>query len=324
MNVLKKCILSSFILVFFFTIIPAVHAAEGQMYLVDVDTIELRDAPKSNANVIGNLIEGDKLTTFEEHDGWVKTFFRGEAAWVLEKNLQAIYLNGEGELTSEKSSQSYKAITFEGGLINLPSETTKIDSPILKSASMEITRKQENNLSGYHFIVDAGHGGKDGGAMAKKMKEKDLTLSTAKLLAEELKEEGAAVTLSRKDDTYISLDNRTIISNTSDADAFISIHYNANKNPKAAGISTFYHSSKHSKLANKIQNALVITTSMNDRGTKQANYKVLRSNRKPAVLLELGFITNPDELDKIKSIIYQKDAAEGVVEGIKKYFLEND
>lgn len=317
--------LSSFILLFFFTIIPAVHAAEGQMYRVNVNTIELKEAPKDDASVIGQLIEGDKLTTFENNDGWVKTFYRGEAGWVHEKNLQAIHLNAEGKpIPEEKSPQSYKAITPKGGLINLPAERTKLVSPNLKSASMEITRGEENKLSGYHFIIDAGHGGKDGGALAKKMKEKDLTLSTAKLLAEELKEEGADVTLSRTDDTYISLDDRAHISNSSDADAFISIHYNANKNSKAAGISTFYHSSKHSKLANRIQSALVLATSMNDRGTKQANYKVLRSNRKPALLLELGFITNPDELEKIKSMTYQQNAAKGIVEGIKRHFLKND
>ena len=127
--------------------------------------------------------------------------------------------------------------------IKLSSEPAKIEPgkiiavPEVKPLSLA----QQLGLGVKKIVLDPGHGGKDPGAMAFGLKEKDIVLDVAKRLSPILKKElGCEVVLTRKDDTFISLEERTALANTNNADLFISLHINAHTSAKVRGMETYY------------------------------------------------------------------------------------
>ncbi|MGY0694281.1 N-acetylmuramoyl-L-alanine amidase [Virgibacillus sp. FSP13] len=174
------------------------------------------------------------------------------------------------------------------------------------------------------IVVDAGHGGNDVGAIgASGVFEKNLTYKTALTLQQELTALGANVILTRQKDQYISLASRTSLTNVTDADAFVSIHYNSVPQiPEATGIGTYYYQDYNQSLANNIQTELIKETNANDRGTAFGDYQVIRQNLKPAVLIELGFISNQNKEQLLLTDAYQKLLVNGIISGLTKYFYE--
>lgn len=326
MKVLKNWIVSISFLLFLFVFIPTVHADEGELFQVGTSELEIKHSPYKESETVGQLVSGDKVTVFREKSGWLQTFYRGEVAWVASQYLIPISeapMDQSVSVTEKKYPEKVQTVTEKGKTINLPIESNTVKPPKVLLGTTEITLNETNSLSGYQFVIDAGHGGKDSGATSHGVIEKDLTLSTAKKVANKLENEGAAVTLSRSDDTYISLEERVNISNENQTDAFISIHYNAYPDPGAEGISTHFSTGdQNRKLARDIQTSLISDTSLNDRGTKQSNYHVLRNNNQLAVLVELGFITNPTELETIKTSTYQDNIVQGITNGLQHYFGE--
>ncbi|WP_106497049.1 N-acetylmuramoyl-L-alanine amidase [Lentibacillus sp. Marseille-P4043] len=183
------------------------------------------------------------------------------------------------------------------------------------------TSKEINNKT---IVIDAGHGGNDVGAIgASGIFEKNLTYKTALTLQQGLTTLGANVVLTRQKDQYISLASRTSLTNVTDADAFVSIHYNSVPQiPEATGIGTYYYQDYNQSLANNIQTELIKGTNANDRSTDFGDYQVLRQNFKPAVLIELGFISNEKKEQLLLSDAYQKQLVNGIISGLTKYFYE--
>lgn len=182
-------------------------------------------------------------------------------------------------------------------------------------------------LAGKKIVIDAGHGDHDPGAIGPtKLREKDVTLDVSKKLKAELERQGATVILTRSDDTYLTLAERVAIANAADNDAFISIHANANVSTSARGTETYYNTAynfngpRSSILAGYIQDSLVDRINTYDRGTKTANFYVIKNNELPSALVEIAFISNPNEESMLKSDIVRGQAAVGIAEGIKKYF----
>lgn len=180
----------------------------------------------------------------------------------------------------------------------------------------------EGVLSGYTIVIDPGHGGKDPGAIGLNgIMEKDLILETSLAIAEKIEDFGGNVILTREDDRFVTLKDRILISNQNDVDAFISIHYNSYSEDYVGGINTYYYNDGR-RLANVIQKRLSEEVSLRNRGVRQDSYRVLRDNRHPAILIELGFITNTTELATIQSPTYHDQVAEGITKGLMEYFLE--
>src|SRR5699024_6268791 len=126
------------------------------------------------------------------------------------------------------------------------------------------------------IVIDAGHGGSDPGTSANGIVEKILVLDIAKRVEKLLKNAGYNVIMTRSDDEYVKLDDRTEIANKANADLFISIHGNAGG---GEGIETFWYSegpqSKESEaLASEIQKELIKKTGAKDRGVKDGNLHV--------------------------------------------------
>lgn len=170
--------------------------------------------------------------------------------------------------------------------------------------------------------IDAGHGGKDPGAVGPTgLQEKVVTLAVSLQVAQILKAAGLAVKLTRVDDSFVGLSQRADISNQFGADVFVSIHCNSVDNSKAGGTETFHHimSAPGKKLAAAIQKRLVSALGLADRGVKEENFAVLRLTGAPAALAELAFISNPAEEKLLKTPDFQAKAARAIAEGVADF-----
>lgn len=224
------------------------------------------------------------------------------------------------------------------------------------------------------IVLDPGHGGKDPGAVGKKLKaqEKDINLAVALKLKQLLENElGVKVLMTRSDDRFVSLGDRTRFANEHKADLFISIHANASKSSSSCGAETYYlatamtsdaravealenqvvelyeggasarskyddldfilsdlsqteHLESSNDLASNVQQNLIAGSKTYDRGVKQANFYVLRGAFMPSVLIELGFISNPEEERLLVNDEYQQRLARTIFEGIKRFKYHYD
>jgi len=217
------------------------------------------------------------------------------------------------------------------------------------------------------IVIDAGHGGKDPGAIGRNgLREKDVVLKLAKLVAEKVRRDlHCQAILTRRSDVFLPLEKRTAIANMKKADLFISLHANAHKNRKFQGLETYIlnialdedsmnvaarenaTSKKNISDLQMILNDLVLNTKISEssrlaefvhkglvkelrkryktvknRGVRQAPFYVLIGAEMPAILVEVGYITNSIENRRLKSVSYLKRAASGIVKGIDLYIKD--
>ncbi|MEF2231668.1 MAG: N-acetylmuramoyl-L-alanine amidase [Pseudodesulfovibrio sp.] len=211
------------------------------------------------------------------------------------------------------------------------------------------------------IMIDAGHGGKDPGAVANGLREKDVNLSFAKLLGGKLEKQGFHVFYTRTTDVFIPLEQRTAMANVKKADLFISIHCNASTSRSAHGLETYSLNLAKSKdavriaarenavdpraisdlqfiltdlmvnskikesrdLASNVQTSTLTRVrrkwQLNNKGTREAPFYVLMGAKMPSILVELGYITNRTEAERLKSDKYLDYLAQGIVEGVLVY-----
>jgi N-acetylmuramoyl-L-alanine amidase len=166
-------------------------------------------------------------------------------------------------------------------------------------------------------IVDAGHGGFDrGGRPLSGAPEKVLALDTAKRLAKVLRSKGFRVIETRKRDDFVPLSTRTSISNRTSDSILVSIHYNWGRRRGARGVEIYYFSPRSWRLATNILRQATRAYPTERRGVKRNNFYVLRENRRPAVLCELGFVSNPQDNRYLQNRRYRQRIAERVAEAI--------
>lgn len=172
------------------------------------------------------------------------------------------------------------------------------------------------------IMLDPGHGGNDPGAVGNGLQEKNVVLDICKRIESKLKQyEGVEVRLTRTNDTFLTLTQRSALANQWRADYFTSVHINAgggqgyedfifNGNVSAATVSR-----------QTIMNAEVVkSTGFNNRGRKRANFAVLRTTNMPAILTECGFIDNTRDANNLKNPNFLDRIAEGHVQGFVRIF----
>lgn len=174
------------------------------------------------------------------------------------------------------------------------------------------------------IVVDAGHGDFDPGSDNEGYLEKDINLEIALKLQAALEEAGYAVLMTRSDDTFLELYERSDFANEANADLFISIHQNDYAQDSSVnGIEVYYNSSKTTedkKFAQMVQDALIHETGANNRGIRVDNGLVVtRETTMPAILVETAFISSEKELPLITSDDYQNKVVAGMIAGIKNF-----
>lgn len=182
-------------------------------------------------------------------------------------------------------------------------------------------RFNKGNHTPPKILIDPGHGGKDSGAVKNGLKEKELNMEVCSFLVPSLRELGYDVVTTRDDDSYPTLDDRANLANQVDADLFISIHHNSASRTAVKGMEFYYYSSADSKkFATLTEKHLIGATGAANRGVKNAKFLVIRKTHMPAVLLELGFMTNVSEAQQLADPNYQKTMSDALVAAINEYF----
>ncbi|MGB3652851.1 MAG: N-acetylmuramoyl-L-alanine amidase [Rivularia sp. (in: cyanobacteria)] len=192
----------------------------------------------------------------------------------------------------------------------------------------QLARSRRKPLSGIKILLDPGHGGEESGATGPTgLPEKDVNLTVSKLLREELVKRGATVVMTREDDRFVSLgDRQTIIANEEPTLA-LSVHYNAlpdygdAENTKGIGM-FWYHPQAHS-LAVYLHNYLVEKLDRPSYGVFWNNLALTRPEAAPSLLLELGFMSNPQEFEWVTNPKEQKKLARTLADGIIKWLKNN-
>ncbi len=190
-------------------------------------------------------------------------------------------------------------------------------------------------LAGKVIVIDPGHGGNDSGAIGPTgVMEKTVTLNIALRLQKLLEAEGATVYMTRSTDTEVSpkganasdieeLQARCDVANNHDADIFISIHNDSFTNGAAKGTTGYYYSrgsAKSRDLADKVRSGVIDQIGTQSRGTQSCNFYVVKHTAMPATLVEVAFISNPEEEKLLNSADGAQKAAQGIADGIADYF----
>ncbi len=188
-----------------------------------------------------------------------------------------------------------------------------------EAGGVENTESREPKMP--TVVVDAGHGGNDGGTYSGKIIEKDITLAVAKKMQKLLEEQEVNVIMTRETDEYMELKERTQISNENDTDLFISVHCNYYEGgSEVKGIECYYAEDDDisKEVAWTIMKSIDGISGLRNRGAKEEDYFVTEFNDAPAVLVEMGFLSNPTECKNLADSDYQQSLAKELVEGILK------
>ena len=214
---------------------------------------------------------------------------------------------------------------FNGGRVRLVVEAQEplaFQTYTLEGANRMVIAVAPPQVGQRLVVLDPGHGGLDGGAGDEELPEKTVNLEIALALAEILRGRGFQVAMTRSDDTFIPLWERAALANALNADLFVSIHNNSASDPAARGTETYYLPKQPNNLwlAQAVQQELVRTLGRRDRGVKSNNFWVLRDAEVPAILVEVSFLSNPEERALLADPEYRRKAAEAIARGIIQYF----
>lgn len=168
-------------------------------------------------------------------------------------------------------------------------------------------------------VLDPGHGGKDPGAISVQgFYEKGVNMSVAQKTAAKLKQRGISVIMTRYKDEFIELERRAEIANENRADLFVSIHADSSLNRSTKGYTVYIaeDASSGSQAAAKAISQRMSQITSNGNGIRRENYRVLVKTKMPAVLLEMGYISNHGEANLIATDSFQNKVAQALSDGI--------
>lgn len=249
---------------------------------------------------------------------------------------QASVSNGSVQAPQKRVNQNNKPAALPKPQVKKPN-TAPANKPSVAvqdkgSNQIEVPRRVEKPKNGKPTVViDPGHGGKDSGAIGvDRSMEKTWALKTAQRVEGLLRQQGYQVIMTRTRDEYIQLAERARIANDANADIFLSIHFNSGGSEKPRGVEVLYASENNvslkkqagdqRRLANEVLKSVLKETGMSSRGIKnRPELAVLRLTKMNAALVEGGFMSNPDEMDIIKSDAYLDKLARGIVNGIVNF-----
>ncbi len=327
---------------------------------VTANSLSVRSGSSLNSNIIGSVTKGQSFAILEETNNWAKIEYKNGSfgwvsGWYLEKgtantpspsgqaakeNTVTILHNGTNirkeanvqsdvvELANEGKAYSVKSIVNDWYEVVLKDGKTGYVAGWIVSINGAKVQIQKSGAEGYlkdkTIVLDPGHGGGDNGTTgANGTLEKELTLRTARLLYDKLRAAGATVYLTRSSDSFIPLPSRVNAAQSYQADAFISLHYDSNEDRSVRGMTGYYYHGYQKALAESVYGSTVAQTKLNDRGVRVGDFHVIRENSKEAVLMELGYLSNPEEEITLNSGLFQENAASGLYNGLARYFKSN-
>ncbi|MCM3728939.1 N-acetylmuramoyl-L-alanine amidase [Neobacillus cucumis] len=294
-----------------------ITSAENISGTIETFSLNVRERPSVSSSVVGYLKAGTKITIHSEQAGWAKIVSpSGLSGWVNEKYIARDTPSSHHTQPTAPTAKKKSSNTTE--LKVAKASDVPINTPSNQTGLMP---NSQRSLKGKIIVLDPGHGGKDNGTKSiAGTPEKSLNLPTVEVVKHKLEAAGAEVILTRTNDTYLPLEQRANVSNQNRADAFISFHYNWSNNPSVNGITDFYYQKSSNPLATAILNQVAKETKLTNLGTRFNNLGVLRNNKQPATLIELGFLSNQQDDTTVESPQFRNNVAQGIYLGLLDYF----
>lgn len=320
------------------------YESSQKIYLL-YDNTNIRDKASLGSEVIAQGNRYDAFDVLDEKNGWFQIKLPDGssgfiAGWLTTYN-QNFYSAGHlgykktidnlnmrsGPSTDDKQVSVLK----KGSIVKIVSSNNDWDKIVSSDGAVGYCNnnylKEIYPLSGKTILLDPGHGGKDPGAISYSGKyEKYINLEVANKLKDILNSMGATVHMTRTGDYYITNKERGIMADKLDSDILLSIHHNSLNNSDYFGLSTYYNTINYKSpsygynLAEAIYlNAITINGVYRD-GILDRNYEVLRETNTPAALMEIGFMSNPQEEMNIHNGSFQDIMASKIADGIVDYF----
>ena len=182
------------------------------------------------------------------------------------------------------------------------------------------TRPPKQPVSNKTVVIDPGHGGTDVGAIRGDITEKSITLDVSKRVKNILEKKGYKVEMTRDTDKSVSLQDRVAFSEEKHPDIFISIHVNSSEKPEITGIETHYYRQESLSLAQTVHASLASNIKSKNRGLFKSKFYVINHTTAPAILIEIGFISNAGERSELISDKRKQATAKAIAEGVENYF----
>ncbi|HWL26161.1 MAG TPA: N-acetylmuramoyl-L-alanine amidase [Ureibacillus sp.] len=191
---------------------------------------------------------------------------------------------------------------------------------------LKLINQTGSPVAGRIIVLDPGHGGKDPGATSGSYQEKQVALAVANVVKQKLEKDGAIVYMTRIGDSYPTLEDRVAFADKHYAEMFISIHNNSSTSSSAHGTETYYSISANDNekednaLATYVNSQIVKNAQMFNRGIKREDFYVIRHSVYPSILVELGFISNTEDRNKLVSSQYTQIFGDSIYKGIVEYY----
>ena len=201
-------------------------------------------------------------------------------------------------------------------------QPTVTPTPIILNPTKTTTHKSNNNGK-KRIVIDAGHGGTDVGATGGGIYEKNITLDVSEKVEAILKQRGYQVKMTRPDDKFVSLQDRVTISENYNPDIFVSIHVNSSVRPEITGVETHYYHQYSMSLAQTVHSAFASAVQSPNRGLFKSKFYVINHTTCPAILVEIGFISNANERAQLISEKRKQATAKSIADGIDNYFKQH-
>lgn len=324
----------------------------GKWYAFDQNGVMIANTWKGNYYLKSSGAMADKEWVYDpNYSSWF--YLKSGGHYAEQQWVGSYYLKSGGYMAHKEwiYDQDYQAWYYlkEDGVYVTGTYTIDGSSHFFKDNGKWVQELPKGFEKGHYtktIFLDPGHGGRDSGAYYYGIAEKDLNLQVSRKLRKRLEELGYTVLTSRDSDVDVDfVTERSRMVNKTNADFFISIHFNATGNDTTLnlGIQTYsykedagypskinqyWHNnpdrmSESNRLAANLHSSLLTETGARDAGLLQATFAVLRETAKPAVLLELGYMDNSEENQRIRSDQYQDKLVEGIIKGIQKYYAGN-
>lgn len=327
----------------------SLSGTNGQAKQLEAIKIDLKNSP-----YIGSI----SYSTHVQDYGWLNDVTNGNVSGTTGegKRLEAIRLNLSGEIanyydvyyrvhTQDFGWLGWAKNGMKAGSERLSKQLEAVEIKLVPKGQGETVSENEafkKPKETFTVFLDPGHGGSDPGAISGGYHEADLNFAVAKKVQSLLINRGYNVIMSRTGDTYVGLYDRPQMANNSNADIFVSIHTNSSGSGSttANGIESYYYKYdpaypskineamhnnpdrilKSIALTGIIQENMIAYTGANDRGTDGDTFAVIRESAIPATLIEMGFINNANELQKLIRDDYQNQLAKAIADGISEFF----
>lgn len=322
---MKQALCKALLAVFAMVSMAEVRAADSDWQLISINSRDYLS--------LGNVAKFYQLRIEQDATDHRWTLEDSRVRLETCNNPREIYINGV------KQWLSFPMLVQNGELLVSRLDLAKTIEPSLRPTMI-------GNLMPFHTVVlDAGHGGQDGGSRSVNGQEKEYTLDVIKGLQKSLEAKGFTVVLTRNDDEYLPLETRADLANHASDAVFVSVHFNSSADPSAKGFEVYAMTpcgaastgenvltpdqikpmpgndfdNASLALANCVHHSLLGHIADGDRGVRRARFAVLRLTHAPAILIEGGFLSNGIESREINDSAWREKLAESIAVGVRSF-----